>query len=262
MSEVKTEATEVDEKKSPLTIEVAQEDKLPFPTVAYSGYMTSDKLCQIAKPLFSVFKDFHGFGVYFDGTNPITLSAFFNQVKEPDEFTAFECASNGKDDKSSGIQRIQRFEMVATEGNKFHITDAAKEMIAPFMHSRTTTNNGEVNWDRNGVITVRAAQNAFSAPIVYSVINYIDPIKVLSAIYGSKANIYVRNDNGTAITEEKKVAYQLIPSLLIDGATKQTKTLGPEGPWNLWITQVDLDMAHIAAEAAGVGIQTGPRIIV
>ena len=262
MSDVtKTEAAE----ENAMKIEVAQEDKLPFPTVAYSDYMSSDDFCKTAKPLFGVFGDFVGFGVYLDtsANMPVlTMSAFFKQVDDAGDFQAFSRDVTGKNDQNSGIQRIQRFDRVAAEGNKFHLNDEAKEMIAPFMHPKALTNKGEVNWDRAGVVTYRASQSAFSAPITYSVINYIDPIKILREIYGSKANIYVGNDvNGNPVVEAKEVGYQIIPMPMANGAGQMLQA-GPEGPFNLYINQVDLENAHSAAVAVGINVQFGPRIAV
>ncbi len=263
MSDVTNTAAE----ENVMKIEVAQEDKLPFPTVAYSEYMSSDDFCKTAKPLFgTVFGDFVGFGVYLDTSAAmpvLTMSAFFKQVDDAgDAFQAFSRDVTGKNDQNSGIQRIQRFERVASEGNKFHLNDEAKEMIAPFMHVKALNHKGEVVWDRAGVVTYRASQSAFSAPITYSVINYIDPIKILREIYGSKANIYVGNDeSGNAVIEEKEVAYQIIPMPMANGAGQMVQA-GPEGPFNLYINQVDLENAHSAAVAVGINVQFGPRIAV
>lgn len=258
-----SDTTKTDAAKDVMTIEVAQEDKLPFPTVAYADYMSSDDFCKIAKPLFGVFEDFVGFGVYLDTNSNIpilTMSAFFKQVDDAGDFQAFSRDVNGKNNQNSGIQRLQRFERVAAEGNKFHISDTAKEMIAPFMHPKALTNKGDVNWDKAGVITYRASQSAFSAPITYSVINYIDPIKILREIYGSKANIYTANDaDGKPIINEKEVGYQIIPMPMANGAGQMLQST-PEGPFNLYITQVDLENAHTAAIAVGINVQFGPRI--
>ena len=265
MSETRTEA--VDEQA--MKIEVAPEDKLVFPTVAYSDITSSDKLCKDAKPLFGlVFGDFVGFGVNFNTlTGLFTMSAYFKQVDDAgDAFQAFSRDVTGKGgDQNSGIQRIQRFDRVASEGNKFHLNDDAAEMIAPFMHRAALTNNGEVNWKMAGVITTRAIQNTFSAPVTYSVINFIDPIKILREMYGAEADIYVGKDNaGNPVTEKKEVSYQI----LVMGSIATTPNPygvqqqdNPEGPFKLDIRQVDVDSVHAAAKEVGLNIQVGPRII-
>ncbi len=257
MSDVKTDVA-TEENAKVMKIEVAQEDKLQFPTVSYALYQTSDDFCKTANPLFEVFGDFVGFGVYLDTSTNIpllTMSAFFKQVDDAGDFQAFSRDVTGKNDQNSGIQRIQRFDRVASEGNKFHLNDEAKEMIAPFMHAKVLTNKGEVNWDRTGVVTYRASQSAFSAPVTYSVVNYIDPIKILREIYGSMANIYLGNGE----TAEKEVGYQIIPMPMAN-PTGQPMQSGPEGPFQLYITQVDLKNAHQAAVAVGINVQFGPRI--
>ena len=268
MSDVKTDAVE----ENVMSIKVAQEDKLPYPSVAYINYTLSDEFCKTANPLFkAVFSDFEGFGVWLDidptsNRQILTMSAFFNQYKDdknldPDKYRAFSYDGKGKDGKESGFARINRFERIAEEGNKFHITDEAKDMIAPFMHPRALTNKGEVNWDRTGVVTYRASQSGFgySAPITYSVVNFIDPVKILREIYGAKAEIYVgKGNDGVPVTELKDVAYQILAFPVLNNG--QPRQSGPEGPFNLYITQVDLENAHFAADAAGINVYFGPRI--
>lgn len=263
-TDVKTEAAE---KKETMKIKVAQEDKLVFPSIAYSEITSSDKLCKDARPLFSVFGDFVGFGVNFNQLNGLfTMSAYFKQVDESDTgFKAFSRDITSKSDQSRGIQRIQRFDRVASEGNKFHLEDDAAEMIAPFMHRTVYTNNGEVNWDRNGVVTTRAIQSSFAAPITYSVINFIDPIKILREMYGAKANVYVGNSDGAPVIEEREVSYQIFVMGSIASMTPNPyggpMQENPEGPFKLDIRQVDVNETHKAAKEVGLNIQIGPRII-
>ena len=266
MSEVTNVTEEV--KTDQFSIDVDQEDKLKFPTLASSDLTSTDELCRWANMLFGdVFADYDGCVPKFNTqTGRLTLSLFFKQVEQSDgELYAFESAMNNKGNESnSGLRRIQRLENTVMNGNKFTLTDSAKSALAKFMAREVKNSHGEVNWSRLDLVTqhFEPAYGSYGARGTTSnVINFVDPREVLRELYGTTVETYVgKDENGAAVFEQHETDYEIIVIRAI-AMQMPGMQVPEEGPFQIDIRQVDKQQLIESQKQLGVTTTFGKRII-
>ena len=193
-------------------IGVAEEHKLVFPTLRHTMVTSSIELDGTFAQIFkSAYDDFTGFRPCRDRqTGRFYLTACFEQKQYPENAsTAFEFGVKQKE--STGFERIQSLYRMTTEGNRFHLTDEAKKEIGRFVGIEGRDRNKDVLWNSAEVVSqLGDPQTSFGMPSkTYNVINYIDPVILLKEVYGTKAKVYVGDENDVPQIETHLVEYEI-----------------------------------------------------
>ena len=189
-------------------------NKLVFPTLNHSLITSSIELDGMFAQIFkAAYDDFVGFRPCWNlKTGRFTITACFEQKKyDESKVTAFEYGIK-TDDNNSGLNRIQSLYRMASDGNKFHLTEEAKKQIERFMGPEARDRSREVLWNSVEVVSQLAdpQTQVAMAPKTYNIINFIEPITLLHELYGTEANIYVGNkEDGSPIIERHKVEYDI-----------------------------------------------------
>ena len=247
---------------------VDQQDKLVFPTLAYSNLTSSDELCKIAGTILSAYADYYGCTANYNPQNgQLTLCAHFAQIENQEEgkVYAFEPTGAIKGNGSeSGLRRIQQFENTVSNGNKFSITDAGKSGLAKFMSGATKNEKGEVKWNALGVLTQYFDPAPFGQQgVTTNVVNNISPIAIFRELYGDKAKALAGvDDNGSAIIEDVDVEYEIVVlRSLAQPGYNGMQTNPSEGPFSIDIRQISKKRLQESAKEIGVNCAFGKKII-
>jgi hypothetical protein len=248
-----------------LKIKIDQSDKLIFPTVAYTRNISSNVLCKELKFVFEIFGDFKGFGANYNSVNgAFTLNAYFAQTDAKDsEFRGF--TREGLTGKGGNLlDRVNRMSSISENGNKFYMTDEAKEMIAPFIHQFYKNRDGSVNW-QNCVSSVAERSYTGGFGQTYSVIMNIDPVALMREAYGDKIPVVIGTDSEKkAITELREVEYEVFVRGTVPSANNiahlQQGGNNSSGPFNLDVRCVDkVEFTKTKPELGYVSI--GPNFV-
>lgn len=175
------------EERELFQIEVTEH--LPFNDVARSKYVTSnDFLAAVAELFKNVFSDFEG--CTFDvGNGEATVGLIFNHG-EYDEDAVVACMRPGSDDCSSSvIARTRTRDHMLQEGDRYQLTQDAKDAITPLLVQKFY-NNGKPNWKQIAGDFVERNGNNIYMPMkmaqTYTKISGIDLNRLCSLLYGNK----------------------------------------------------------------------------
>lgn len=184
MSEANNETKKQDEKKrEPYTVTV---DPVAFEAEFEGRHMTSIDFCKLANELFhAAFADFDGSTFDFTNGAPM-LSLYFNHPKMEDgSHYACERAS-GKTVGNSVIDKTRNRDLQLREGDRYHITDDGKDVIAPMLLPRFF-NQGKTNWSTIvSDIVNRTATSYYQPQNVQHLTKIIgiDPRAITATIFG------------------------------------------------------------------------------
>ena len=258
-----------EEKREPLEFYIEDDQKLVFPTLAYSTLTSSDELCLMAKAIFQNFADYYGTSVNFNPSNgQLSLCVHFAQIEnqEDGKYYAFEPNSgklNGAGTES-GLRRIQQFDRTISEGNKFSITEDGKSAMAKYMNRMAKDGDGNVRWNAIGTITQYCDPAPLgSQPVICNVINNVSPIAVLRELYGDKARLLSSIDeNGKVEVEEVDVDYDiLVLQSLQQPGINGLATPANEGPFKIDIRMINKQQLKKSAKEVGMNLVMGRNII-
>lgn len=198
-----------DAKKGKAKIEIVNHPEFPL-TDRGTTMSTIEMDKQFKLLIGSVFEDIFGVRPSWNlATGRLTVSLFFDQAKHsPDAITAFKV--NAVDGSTGGLDRINRFFNLNAATSMFYLTDEAKEALAPFMADDAKNRDGSIRWESLDVVT-QAQDNvsSFGMSKAYNVINYLNPVALLKAIYGDKAKGIGTDDEGNYSIVERDVDYTI-----------------------------------------------------
>lgn len=244
------------EAKDKIELEIPENQKRVFESTASIAIKnTNEYLVPLADEIFgSLFDDFSGSVVKQDKSGRLTISLYFAQTEQSAGGTyAFKSTVN--EGAVGGYERILRLENRVMNGNKFAITDEAKEVLAKFMVNELKSNNGEVNWGRLDVVSQYGEMNTYGSNAVYNVVNFIDPVKLIRF---STSNLQVTSidEAANAVVEDCDVEYAIgvlanlfVPTPVAFGGTAMQNP--DEGPFLIQITRVNKKEMQNAMRAAG-----------
>ena len=175
-----------------------------FSPIASAIYITSTDLCKLTNEIFkSVFVDCEGskFEVAPNNGNidPVFnqpfISVAFNHGTYP-EGSERGIELTGKLSNHDVLSYIRYHDMKVTEGDRYSITEDAKDAFMPLLNMRAY-NNGNPNW-KNIVVEFSEGQDweqsiyNFSAnqrphgPVQFTKVMFLDPSRICKLIFGDK----------------------------------------------------------------------------
>lgn len=169
--------------------EITIEGNEPFNYIEEGMYTTSNDLCAATASIFrEIFEDFYGASFeVIPNTNVYTLSLYFDHV-DHDGITAVSKEAGNEDVKNNTLRSTRRHWRTLTEGDRYHITEAGAE-LKKFLYSSNEArkglydNNNNPRWD---VICTEVADPGIGMQRQLTKISYINPRKIVEAIYGTK----------------------------------------------------------------------------
>lgn len=203
-NESTTEAEQVvkDEEVVKKKLEVTVKEKLDFDPLYDCKIMESVTLCGIVSTMFrAAFVDFEGcdFQVpMMDQNNPNpnllpTINLYFNHRELKAAPGQYNGVTKVLDDKTKSpvLKTIRSHDRKILEGDRYYLTNEGKEAIEPYLLDipAIKNRNGEYNWAKIVSLVadpVNPVMGIQTVPSQYTQIKYIDPIKVLRAVFGDK----------------------------------------------------------------------------
>lgn len=260
--------TNANEEKSANIKDFRIESGLEFDPISDTKYLTSTEFGEIVSNIFKqVFVDYEGCtlgGV--QGTPYITINFFFNHREISDDAipsNMFRGITRKIPNKSNNetVNNIRLYNNILRNGDRYYLTDDAKQIIKPFLLSgvgRIYGPNGNINW---GNITSEQGDNSQrfnfgvnQVPLQYTVCTFIDPTKLATAIYGED-----NTENGAKWCYQVRVANS-IPNINSMNNTN-SNTANPSN-WILAIDRVSAkELNKLAAKFGFANIGNGLGII-
>ncbi len=180
----------VNEEKAP-KYEIEIEGNEPFDYIEEAIYTTSNDLCAKVS---EIFKELYAdcYGASFDvvpGTNIFAISLYFDHLDHAEgEVVAVSKNVGSNNTKNSTLRKTRTFWSNLQEGDRYHVTEAG-EQIGKFLYSSSEIrkslyeNNGKPKW---AAICAEVANPGIGMQQQLTKISYINPRKIVEAIYGSK----------------------------------------------------------------------------
>lgn len=197
-SQVQANETEATNEKKEFRIKIAQ--KIDFDPLFDCKIMESVTLCGLVSKIFHAsFSDFEGCNFMVPMTNQNTPNP--NMSPSIDlYFNHRETAPTGPDQtrgvtrkleeqiKSNVVKIVRDRDRRVNEGDKFYLTEDAKNAIAPFLLDipAIKDRNGNIKW--GSIVSLVAdpvtpVMGIRTVPSQYTLVKYIDPRKILATVF-------------------------------------------------------------------------------
>lgn len=251
MSEETTKVTGEEEKEQ---LKITIEEHENFDYIMKSLFTNTTKFCELAKNLFEgVFEDFYGLS--FDvipGTNSYAVSAYFDHL-DHDGIVAVSKDAEDEKTKNSTLRRTRSYSRRLSEGDRYHVTADGSSALSDFLFDPSVnrsiyTKDGEVNWSK--ICTEVADGAGYGAvPRQLTKISFIDPAKLVEAIYGST------DENG------KKLVYGVEIKRSMQSFNAFTGNMGCTTGYILQISVISETNVIELCNECGIGFQGNLNII-
>ena len=231
--------------------EIELDENLVFPSIADTAYMTSVELCKLTSELFkNIFADYEG--CIFDavnGTEP-TISLLFNHGDYTGSDMPVACELlTGKNVGSVVIDRIRRMDSLKLEGDRYFLTDDAKDAISDLLTEKFY-NNGKPNWkqitsefqDRSNSY---GGYYGYQQVPVYTKVSGISIKRLCRLLFGAKIN-------GMEFEYDARIATAMNAGF---GAAPQNTN------YLMYISKISKDELSKVFEKVGLGPIQGANII-
>ncbi len=229
-----------EEKREPFTIEL--EEPLDFEYDAKVSFLTSDKLGLAVNQLCrSVFADYEGCKIEISQKNELTLSLLFRHEVNRDESKCYGVElCSAKKTNNSTIDRVRGRDWAVQNGDRYTLTDDAKEAITPWLKGNLRANNGKINW---GAIISEYSENVnmYSYKTEqFTKVSGLDLNVICSLLFGKKDS---KGDNVVYDVQYKGVA-NAVPGINFAGTSQKLI---------LWVNQINFDKLQKTYIDLGLG---------
>lgn len=221
-----------EEKKDPLSIELEEHLNFSDVAVGMTNFTTSEKICELVNQIFrSVFADYEGSTYERDQNCNPYINIFFNHRNIDNSAVprrAFTPDIEEEEIENELVRKVKRNSRIMKYGNRYNITQDAKDAVPKFILNSVKNNKGKVNWNN---VSMDVAQPGSRE--VLSKISYIDPVAIIAEIFG-------RNDGDIQYTYELRelnslpngstlIEIKQINSVQLDRACREIGIVNPNG---------------------------------
>ena len=169
-----------------------------FEPILDSKFMLAKEFGEIVSNIFkNVFVDWEGCTITdIKGMGLMSLNFFFNHAEYPEVEGKVRAITRNMDTgtQNSVLSGIRRFNNVTTNGDRYYLTDVAQQCFREFLLDNVgglRGQHGNPNWAKAVSEVADQSQRNFQAygqipTQQYTVLSFIDPSKVATAIYGEE----------------------------------------------------------------------------
>lgn len=180
-------ASEQNQSRKKFKIEI--QDHETFPGIARTAYVASNEFCKMVSELFkNVFADFEGCIFEVTQAGDPYISLLFNHGQYPED-AVVACTRNGGNASGSNVlDRVRTRDRQLIEGDRYHLTDDAKDALTPLLTARMFK-NGNPEWKQiTSEWQDRTAINFYNVGAIpqYTKVSFIDLNRLCAMIYGLK----------------------------------------------------------------------------
>lgn len=194
--------TEEPKVKEKVDISIPDDKKLDFSALYDCKIMESVALCGLVSTMFhAAYSDFEGcdFQVPMlnqNQPNPNlipTINLYFNHREQTPGAGQYRGVTKVIDDRTKNdvLRQIRVHDRKIQEGDRYYLTEEGKDGITPYLVdiAAIKKNNGEYNWAKIVSLVSDPASPMMGIPNVpaqYTQVRFIDPVKILKAVFGDK----------------------------------------------------------------------------